>query len=164
MKFRIEKRESFQIIGLSGYESMECSSGDSLTPLWRKFMDEYNPRLWNSGSDSYYKEPFWQVAAYAFGTSDEKIKTIIGAEYKGQDIKDMDIETIPAAAWAVFSITSLPGIDYVPAAYTQIMTEWFPASQYQRDESIPNLEVFPEGDANAKNYTWEIWIPVKSKS
>ena len=36
-------------------------------------------------------------------------------------------------------------IDHVPAAYTRIMTEWFPTSSYKRDESIPSLEVFPRG-------------------
>lgn len=51
---------------------------------------------------------------------------------------------------------------YVPAAYTRIMSEWFPASQYKRDESVPDLEVFPAGDTNSADYTWEIWMPVKS--
>lgn len=164
MNFRIEKKESFQIIGLSGYESMECKEGDNLTSLWREFMEKYNSLLWNGGGNNkYYSAPFWQVAAYSFQSSDGMTKAIIGAEYKGQNIEDMTIETIPAATWAVFSITSLTGIGYVPKAYTQIMTEWFPTSNYKRDEAVPNLEVFPEGDATATDYVWEIWIPIKSR-
>ncbi len=164
LNFRIEKKESFQIIGLSGYETTECNQGDSLTPLWREFMDNYNSRLWNGGgSNNYYTAPLWQVAAYSFQSNNGKTKTIIGAEYKGQNIDNMAIEIIPSATWVIFSITSLTGIDYVPAAYTQIMTEWFPASQYKRDESIPSLEVFPAGNANSIDYTWEIWIPVINK-
>ena len=80
---------------------------------------------------------------------------------KGQDVEDMTVETIPAATWAVFSITSLTGIDYVPKAYAQIMTEWFPASNYKRDEAVPNLEGFLEGDASSRDSVWEIWIPIK---
>lgn len=38
MEFGIEKRESFQIIGLSGYEEAECKEGDALITLWREFM------------------------------------------------------------------------------------------------------------------------------
>ena len=38
MEFRIEKREAFQIVGLSGWEDPECGSDDTLTPhggsLW----------------------------------------------------------------------------------------------------------------------------------
>ncbi|MBD5475161.1 MAG: AraC family transcriptional regulator [Lachnospiraceae bacterium] len=162
--FRIEKKESFQIIGLSGYEYSECEPDDNLTPLWREFMNYYNACLWNDGGvDNYYTAPFWQVGAYYFQSDGGKTKTIIGAEYKGKKIEGMTLETIPAATWTVFSFTSPTGIDYVPAAYTRILTEWFPASQYIRDEAIPSLEVFPEGDASSSEYIWEIWMPVKNK-
>jgi len=169
LNFRIEKLESFQIIGLSGYETAECNSGDSLTPLWREFMDHYNPQFWNGGGEnSYYTAPFWQVAAYAYQSEGGKTKTIIGAELcdkesKGNTINGITIETIPATTWAVFSICSATGIDHVPEAYTRILTEWFPASGYARNEAVPNLEVFPPGDVNSHEYTWEIWMPIIAK-
>ena len=66
LKFRIEKRESFQIAGLAGYDE-ECGTGDSLTPLWRTFLEKYDSAFWNGGgADSYYTAPFWQVGAYWF--------------------------------------------------------------------------------------------------
>ena len=164
MNFRIEKRDGFQIMGLSGYEGGIGKPGDSLTPLWRNFMDNYNSLLWNGGGEScYYTAPFWQVGAYDFQSEEGKTKAVIGAEYKGDKPDGMVIETIPAATWAVFPITSPTGIDYVPAAYTRILTEWFPTSQYARDTAVPSLEVFPGGDATATDYSWEIWIPVKNK-
>lgn len=160
INFRIEKRESFQIVGLSGYDE-ECENGEHLTPLWRRFMDEYDFLLWNGGgADNYYTAPFWQVGAYWYEAENGRTKSIIGAEFKGRKPEGMTIETIPAATWAVFSVTSSTGIECVPAAYTRIMTEWFPASQYKRDEKAPNLEVFPEGDTASEDYTWELWMPV----
>lgn len=160
INFRIEKRESFQIVGLSGYDE-ECENGEHLTPLWRRFMDEYDFLLWNGGgADNYYTAPFWQVGAYWYEAENGRTKSIIGAEFKGRKPEGMTIETIPAATWAVFSVTSSTGIECVPAAYTRIMTEWFPASQYKRDEKVPNLEVFPEGDTASEDYTWELWMPV----
>lgn len=162
LNFRIEKRSSFQIAGLAGWDE-ECKAGESLTPLWRTFMEKYNSSFWNGGgADGYYTAPFWQVGAYWFEPVSGRTKTIIGAEYKGRKPEDTTVETIPAATWAVFSITSPTGIEYVPAAYTKIMTEWFPASQYQRDEQTPSLEVFPKGDAAKESYTWEIWMPIKT--
>lgn len=162
LDFRIEKREAFQIAGLAGCDE-ECQADNSLTPLWRTFMEKYNPSFWNGGgADSYYTAPFWQVGAYWFEPVNGKTKTMIGAEYRGRKPEGTTVETIPAATWAVFPITSPTGIEYVPAAYTKIMTEWFPASQYQRDEQTPSLEVFPGGDANEEGYTWEIWIPIKT--
>lgn len=95
MNFRIEKKESFQIIGLSGYENAECKEGDSLTPLWCEFMDKYNSRLWNGGGNNkYYSAPFWQVAAYSYQSINGKTKAIIGAEYNGQNIEDMNVVTV----------------------------------------------------------------------
>ncbi len=162
MNFRIEKRESFQIMGLSGYESSEYLPGDGLTPLWRKFMEDYNAILWNKG-DSLYTAPFWQVAAYEFESQKGLTKTIIGVEAKDNVPVGLTVETIPAANWAVFTINSRTGFDNVEKAYTRILTEWFPQSQYSRDESVPHLEVFPHGDADSLDYEWEIWIPVKNK-
>lgn len=75
----------------------------------------------------------------------------------------MTLETIPAATWAVFSFASPIGTDYVPAAYTRILTEWLPVSPYKRDEAVPSLEVFPAGDIYAPGYPWEIWIPIREK-
>lgn len=164
MEFRIEQMDSFQIVGLSGYEAPECEGGETLTPLWREFMDHYDPRLYNGGgADCLYSKPFCQVAAYSFKTEGEKMKAVIGAQYKEICPDGMTVETVPAATWAVFSIQSPTGYPHVPEAYTRILTEWFPASRYVRDESIPNLEVYPAGDISSPDYTWEIWMPVKNK-
>lgn len=164
MDFRIETRKSFQIMGLAGYEEPECCPGETLSPLWRDFIDHFDPILWNGGeADSLYTAPFWQVAAYEYESGGGKTKAIIGAQLRGTRLGMMDIKTIPAATWAVFPITSPTGIAYVPAAYTRILTEWFPASAYRRDTTVPHLEVFPAGDNQAQGYTWEIWMPVLHK-
>lgn len=161
MEFRIERQDSFRIMGLSGFESPDCENGETLTPLWRRFMDEYNPRLYNGGGDGcLYSKPFCQVAAYS--SEDEKLRAIIGAQYRGVCPEGMDLETVPAATWAVFTISGPTGYPHVPEAYTRILTEWFPASGYVREESVPNLEVYPAGDINSQGYTWEIWMPVKA--
>lgn len=162
MKFRIEKRECFQIMGLSDYESSECLPGDGLTPLWRNFMDHYNAILWNNG-ESFYTAPFWQVAAYQFESQNGLTKAIIGAEFKDKNPAGLTVETIPAAEWVVFTINSRTGFDNVEKAYTRILTEWFPQSQYSRDTSVPHLEVFPGGNADSPDYEWEIWVPVKNR-
>lgn len=156
MNFRIEKREGFQIVGIAGYDQPKAENGDKLTPLWRKFMNEYNPRLWNGGIEqSLYTAPFWQVGAYwpsGFAA--------IGAEYKGTQPEGMTLTEVPAASWAVFSICSPTGTDYVPDAYARAIDEWLPVSQYERDPSAPCLEVFPDGDASSPDYAWEIWVPL----
>ena len=163
MNFRIEKRESFQIVGLAGYDQPTPENGDKLTPLWRKFMDGYNPRLWNGGGErSLYTAPFWQVGAYWPSESGQAQTTAIGAEYKGQQPEGMTLTEVPAATWAVFPICSPTGIDYVPDACARVVDERLPTSQYQYDPSAPWLEVFPDGDASSSDYTWELWVPLLS--
>ena len=164
MTFRIEKRDSFQIMGLLDHADMkDYEAGECLPKMWREFMDNYNPRLRNDGGDSYYTAPLWQVGAYDFKEESGKTKSIIGAEYKGRKLDGMAIETVPAATWAVFTFNSPTGAPYVPEAWMRVITEWFPASQYKRDESVPSMEVFPDGDADSHDYEWEIWMPVLSK-
>jgi len=73
-------------------------------------------------------------------------------------IEGMDIETVPAATWAVFSFEYPAGFSYYTKNHARIIDEWLPASEYQHDEKVPIVEVYPmEGDH------WEFWIPVRRK-
>ena len=167
MNFRVEEKESFQIMGLAGNANLDSSTwgDDPLSALWRKFLEEYNSKLINDG-DSYYSAPFWQVAAYDFDCCCQDSNCdgiIIGAEYKGVMPEGMTLKTIPKAKWIVFTMTSPTGAPYVPEAWARVTTEWLPNSQYKRDESVPSMEVFPDGDASSEDYQWEIWIPVLNK-
>ena len=167
MNFRIEQKESFQIMGLSGYiTDDEMKPGRILPRLWDKFLNgdnNYNKYFWNNG-DSYYTAPFWQIGAYDFKSEDGKTKTIIGAEYRNKkpDGVELTVETIPAATWAVFSINSTTGKEQYDAAYARILTEWLPASRHKRNEAVPSLDVYPPGKID-ENYIWEIWLPVINK-
>lgn len=174
MDFRIEKTDSFQIMGLTGYTRFDenCQEEQWKDTLWGVFLDggdgpdgsgTFNQALWNKGNPSYYTAPFWQVGAYDFHSVDGRTPTIIGAEYKGTkpDIKDISMKTIPAATWAVFTFKGETGAK-VSEAITRIVTEWFPQSQYVRNESIPMLDSYPDGQID-ENYEWEIWMPVLSK-
>jgi AraC family transcriptional regulator len=160
--------KEFQIMGLSGIESgdlIELAPGNCLTRLWHDFYEKgYNAKLCNQGQ-SHYQAQFWQIGAYDFHTVNNGIAAIIGAQYKGgmPEGIDFDIKTIPAATWAVFSINSNTGNSQYHEAYTRIITEWFPASPYKRDEGLPNLDVYPDGDVSDPEYTWEIWIPIQQR-
>ena len=163
LNYRIEEKESFQIMGLSGYESeelVEWKPGKSITPLWKEFVDKYMTHVGN-----FETAPFWQVGAYWFQSNDGKTKAVIGAEYKGEKPVgiEVSVETIPAATWAVFTIRSSTGNKEANAAISRVVTEWFPASQYKRNKDVPFLDVYPWGDVNSEDYLWELWFPVLDK-
>ena len=69
--------------------------------------------------------------------------------------------TIPAATWAVFTVASDIDKDSMSKAYMRILTEWFPGSKYERDESKPHLE--KHAMLNKGQTEWEIWMPVVEK-
>lgn len=156
MRFRMETKPAFQIIGFA------CG-GDSED--WRSFMKRYNARLLNGeGPASYYQAPYWQVGAYKFSAAGHEPACIIGAELGDKPALDgMDVEGIPAALWAVFTITSKTGFAEAGEAYARIMTEWFPVSGYKRNQQVPSLEVYGPGDANSDAYEWEVWMPMLNK-
>ena len=163
LEFRMERTEAFQIVGLvdrgEPADRDYMDSEPALGPLWRRFMAEYDPRLYNGGgAENLYCPPFWQVAAYSFALDEE---TAIGAAYKGICPPGMELYTVPAAEWVVFSFPGPTGSPHVPKAYARVLTEWFPQSGYQRDQDTPNREVYPAGDPLSPEYMWEIWMPVK---
>lgn len=159
MNFRIETKQSFKIMGLRGLSSGYPEDSDTLDPLWREFMDKYDFKI-----ASLYREPFWQVGAYWNEDINGNTPCIIGAEWSEiSELIKMDVETIPAATWAVFSIVGLNdkiNNEVVDETYARIYTEWMPSSNYKRNEDIQHLEVYGPGDASSEDYVWEIWIPV----
>jgi len=154
MNFRIDKKESFQVMGLTGY--IEGELVDGMPSVVKEFFEQYYPRL-----APYYTAPFWQVSVYDFQSVNDRCKVIIGAEYKGEKPEGivLDMKDVPAATWAVFTIEGCIGETY-DAAYARVLTEWFPTSNYKRDETVPHLEVLPVG---SEVPVWEIWMPVVSK-
>ena len=154
MNFRIEKKESFQVMGLSGHIAGELVDG--MPSVVKEFFENYYPKI-----NHHYTAPFWQVSVYDFEPADGKTKVIIGAQYKGEKPKgiSLDIKDVPPATWAVFTIEGCISETY-DAAYARILTEWFPASSYKRNEAAPHLEVLPVGREDA---VWEIWMPVVGK-
>jgi AraC family transcriptional regulator len=147
MDFRIEKKDSFQIMGLSGYEIENSERVGEVTGVWAKFMPEYDRKL-----HDYYTMPYAQVGASDKKYVDGKMKLTVGAEYKGKMVEGMDIETVPAATYAVFSFDYPAGYSFYEAGYNKILTEWLPTSGYIRDDNGMDLEVY--------HTHWEIWIPV----
>ncbi|MCL2427408.1 MAG: AraC family transcriptional regulator [Oscillospiraceae bacterium] len=154
MNFRIEKKESFQVMGLKGY--IEGELVDGMPTVVKEYYEQYFPVL-----SPFYTDPFQQISVYDFQSVDDRCGVIIGAEYKGEKPSGvaLDMKDVPSATWVVFTIEGCIGDTY-DAAYARILTEWFPASNYKRDETKPHLEVLPVG---SEILTWEIWMPVIAK-
>ncbi|TDF94456.1 AraC family transcriptional regulator [Paenibacillus piri] len=92
----------------------------------------------------------------------EQLTYLIAAETKPDaDTEGLEIRTIPAAAWAVFTaVGPVPGA--IQDVWRRIFQEWFPSTGYEHSGG-PELEVYPPGNTTADDYRCEIWIPVVKK-
>ena len=147
MDFRIEKKDSFKIVGKLG--------DGNYNTHWCEFDKTGVPRL---NADNLIKAPFWYVgASYLNRQNNESV--IIGAQFDGSNIpKDMDVELVPSAMWAVFPFIFKPGEDVAGETYARAVMEWLPQSNYVRNESVPHLEVYGHLEK-----CFEIWLPVLNK-
>lgn len=84
---------------------------------------------------------------------------LIGVENTKGAVPEGFTETeIPAAAWAVFeSVGPMP--DAIQNLNKRIYSEWFPTTGYERAGEF-DMEVYPSGNPDSKNYRCEVWIPV----
>lgn len=145
MNFKNVKMDSFKIVGRT------CDGGYD---KWCDFDVTDLPRLQSLGL---IKAPFWYVgASFLNRQNDESV--LIGALLDGAYPKDMHVETIAAAVWAVFPFTFRQGEDAAGETYARIVTEWLPQSTYLRDENAPYLEVYGHTGS-----CFEIWLPVTDK-
>lgn len=170
MDFRIEKKESFKIIGWKTEPGHAGGPDD-----WEYFYDHFGKIFENTGGKSYYKAPFWGVGAYKFNPEGSHFKgeknnfpaevnCIIGALYDGEPLTDgLMLEEFPAGTWAVFPVVSDPANDATGTAYAKAMTEWFPLSNYKINFTLPYLEVYGIPTEQGKVHYDEVWIPVLNK-
>lgn len=158
MDYRITKKESFTVLGVSkefGYEKAK----QEIPVFWKEH--------YASGKGNY--------VCGMFGINidpqmeNEKFEYLIADVYNpAVDIpKGFVTKTIPAFTWAVFPCKgampqALQGVN------TKIFSEWLPAiKEYEFAagyciEMYDSLDKYPKG-LQDENYYTEIWIPVKKK-
>ena len=151
MKFIIEKKEAFKIMGLLGCEDKNTVREGDMTGVWAEFMANYDKKL-----RDYYSPPYGQIGAKSVELENGKSRVIVGAEYKEKMVKGMSIEEIPAATWAAFSYEYPAGFSLYEENYKRIVTEWLPTSGYKRDENVMHLELYDDEK-------WQLRIPIISK-
>ena len=78
---------------------------------------------------------------------------------EGMLSEEYEAFALPAADWMIFQNTG-PIAEGLPALWKTIYAEVLPASGYDRNESMPTVELYGEGSCEAKDYHMEIWIPI----
>lgn len=168
MEYRIEEKQEIKLTGM--VRKIQRQSANIVANDWREVAGE----VWNIWDeflnhgmnekirDQYklYRAPMWQMG---FTKTLENGETLlaIGAEADDNILTDLDVYTIPANKWAVFTARgNLSGKEHpIDEMWTRITTEWFTTCGYKRAADY-EIEVYPPGDTSCDDYVCEIWIPV----
>lgn len=152
MDYRIEKKESFRIVGISTPLEQEIEKNFETVPqMWGKAaQDGTIPRL----AGLMNAQPMGVLGVSACNKTAEQWRYYI-AVASTLPAEDYEEYIVPAATWAIFS-GSGAGIS-IQELERRIIAEWLPASGYEYGNA-PDIEVYL--DPNPENTKFEVWIPV----
>ncbi len=158
MNYRIEKKESFRVVGVSEHYLFSMEETFQKVPLfWQKVaMEGTIGKL----ATMMGKPPFGLlgVSACMEGTD---FDYYIAVSTDTKDLEGFAEYTIPECTWAIFEcIGALPNA--MQSLQKRIVTEWLPASGYEY-ANAPDIEVYLEGNQQADDYRCEVWLPIKKQ-
>ena len=154
MKYRIEDRAAFRIVGKS-------------VPIERDMEKNFQvvPGLWDQvASDGTLQRLCEQMNSQPMGVlgvcdcPDEGQWRYYVATASTCEAGDLEEYTVPAATWAIFAGEGT--IQSIQDLERRILTEWLPSSGYEYGNA-PDVEVYLNADP--QNARYEVWIPVVKK-
>ncbi len=166
MDYRIEKREAFKVVCKRKKvgKPQSANATPDITAMWQEFgKDGTLEKLIHCIPECPIMKGLLGIC-FSSELNAKQFPYGIGVEYDGREVdKDLEIITIPANTYAVFtSKGKMP--DAFIDTYHRIVTEFFPQSaQYEYAENV-EFEVYSSADTSNPNYSCEIWIAVKEKA
>lgn len=155
MEYRIEKKDTFRIVGVSEPLHHEIEKNFKIVPqMWqRAAMNGTIPKL----AGMMNGEPKGLLGISV--CNEEASWKYFIAVTSNQPIDDtLDEYNVPAATWAVFSGSGTG--QSIQELEKRIVTEWLPTSGYEY-ANAPDIEVYLNPDP--QNTKYEVWIPVIKK-
>lgn len=154
MNYRIEKKDSFRIVGVSVPLQKEIEQNFMTIPTkWQEVSMNGTLQKLAAMMDT---PPMGVLGVSACGDTEEWKYYI--AVPSTQESADFEEYTVPSATWAIF-----PGEgtnQSIQELERRIVTEWLPTSGYEYGNG-PDVEVYLNPDP--QNAKFEVWIPVVKK-
>ncbi len=173
MDYVVEKKSSFQVIGL-GREFPFDSSYEDLPKYWDEFKAKYGDVMCRRRKPQGAFEQAicdYNIGEYGICIDDLKKNQegklcymIAGAYYAGGDVPEgMSVYTFPDMEWAKFRCYGKMPVA-LQDVNTKIFKEWLHGNPDYEMAMGANIEWYEAGDVNAMDYRSEIWIPVRQKA
>ena len=164
MNYRFVEKEAYTVFGKCITIGLNDDPYEVIPKFWIDFQEDgtYQKICRLAGFEP-YSGKLLSAAVYDFNNAGSYTNKYIINTLLPQGIempKELDILTIPASKWIVFS----EGYDSVEESgeavrglWKRIFSEWFPTSEHEVADG-PQLEVYPEDSK-----TVEVWIPIIKK-
>lgn len=164
LPFRIEKRDSFRVVGYSIETTNKGGEGRRTVPaLWLRFQKENRQDILLSIMN---QEPRGMFGISAYNTDDSdsrKFQYFIAVSSDVQTEGDLNSYMVPAAEWAVFPCT----VDTIGKTEMQAITKWLPKSEYKPLNSGYITGRMKSGAPDIEYYGQdglvEVWVAVRKK-
>lgn len=146
--YTIRDEAAFTVCGYCG--ESDATDTECCENVWNGFYEDENEAIHAACGDEIYA---------VYYNAPDSVTCLIGA--RDAAVEGAESRALPAATWACFEMT---GADdpVVNSFYSDVLLRWFNSSNYERDDRLPNVEVYP-ADMEADDFKWEIRIPVKRK-
>ncbi|WP_105614689.1 AraC family transcriptional regulator [Vallitalea okinawensis] len=156
MKYRLEKREAFRIVGVRTGLQEGMEENFKIVPgFWDSILK--SSRFSQIGQLS-NQEPQGILGVTVYQNSEE-IYYYIGSA-TDQAVQDDMVEfEVPAATWVIFECDG-HFQESIQTIYRRFLTEWLPFSGYEYAQ-LPDIEVYPFSDEKPDGGYSEVWIGVK---
>ena len=159
LNYKIEKKKAFKVIG------------EVLTTTSEKEQNfKELPRFWDRlHSDGTFTKMLGlsDDSGTSFGVcfpvveGSQEFNYAIAVPYSGKDDEQFEIFDIPEATWVVFEFTG-PMPSAIQDGLNMIFSEWLPATEYEIDNTMPDIELYYPGSVQNPDYKSEIWIAIKT--
>ena len=152
MEYKIEKKDSFRIIGICEPLEKEIEKNFETVPkMWGKAsMNGTIPKL----ASMMNNQPMGLLGVSICG-NEENWRYFIAVSSSQPIDAQIEEYQVPASTWAIFSGTG--SSQSIQELEKRIVTEWLPTSGYEYGNA-PDIEVYINPDP--QNSQYEVWIPV----
>lgn len=155
LNYRIEKKESFRIVGISMPLENEIEKNFVIVPqMWGTVAKDGTISRIATMMDG---TPMGLLGVSVCNEFDRWRYYIAVASNQPKE-NDLEEYVVPASMWAIFSGEGCS--QSIQELEKRIVTEWLPTSGYEYSNS-PDIEVYLNADPEHAKY--EVWIPVTKK-
>ena len=160
---RIVKRDSFRVVGYRIQTTNKRKEGKKMIPAqWKEFREKGQQAVLLPLMN---QEPYglFGISVYNTDQGDSRKFDHYIAVSSDQEAEGLDVYTVPAATWAVFSCT----VETIGKTEAMAITKWLPKSDYKplnagyltgrMKSGAPDIEYYGEGNSV------EVWVAVREK-